>query len=92
MMTVQMATSAMLLLIAGLALGAGCTTPCGPSQACPAEDQRCVWLADENRGFCAPACGDDGGCPEGLACQQVAAGECWPCRVVSEACVAPSAE
>lgn len=82
-----------LFSLAALALWPGCATggdaPCGPSQPCPQAEQQCVWLPDENRGFCAPACSGDGGCPEGLVCQQVAAGECWPCRLAAEACVEP---
>jgi hypothetical protein len=71
---------------------AGCSGPsqraCSPSMAC-ASDDKCVWLVNDGRGYCAPACGDGGACPSGLACRQVAPGECYPCRVYSEACIAP---
>jgi hypothetical protein len=86
----SLALAGLLMVATGLGCGSeeGEAVSCGPSQPCadPAA-QRCVWLPAESKGFCAPACGDGGACPAGMKCASVAAGECWPCRLESMACV-----
>ncbi len=91
LLTVVAGCAASALTVCGNSHGndASIARACGPTQPCPSPGERCVWLPAEGRGYCAPACGDGGTCPEGRQCRQVAPGECFPCRVVSEACIVP---
>ena len=46
---------------------------CDANSQCPGADNLCIKLSPTNA-YCAAACTDDSGCPEGYACRDVAAG------------------
>lgn len=46
--------------------------PCDTNSQCPGADNLCLKLSPSSA-FCAAACTDDSGCPEGFACQSAAA-------------------